>query len=62
MSNAVNKTYAPAPIKEGGMPSVVPGFGPVDPVNIRALLMLEAAKYLIVDELHPDLQRWRNTP
>ncbi|AGB22217.1 hypothetical protein Mycsm_01832 [Mycobacterium sp. JS623] len=53
MSNAANKTYAPAPIKEGGMPSVVPGFGPVDPVNIRALLMLEVAKYLMVDDEWP---------
>ncbi|AQT82378.1 hypothetical protein B1R94_28735 [Mycolicibacterium litorale] len=35
------------------MPSVVPGFGPVDPVNIRALLMLGVASYLTIDDEWP---------
>lgn len=53
MSDAVTTTPSGAPIKEGGMPSVFPGVGPVDPVSIRAMLMLGAASHMMADEEWP---------
>lgn len=40
----------PLPLKEGGTPSLIPpGVGPIDPLNIRAKLMLEAASHMMTD-------------
>ena len=40
----------PIPLKEGGTPSLIPpGVGPIDPLNIRAKLMLETASHMLTD-------------
>jgi TRAP-type uncharacterized transport system substrate-binding protein len=38
------------PLKAGGVPSLIPpGVGPIDPLNIRAKLMLETASHMMTD-------------
>ena len=37
------------PLKEGGTPSILPGFGPVDPFSIRSMLMLEVASFMMTE-------------
>jgi TRAP-type uncharacterized transport system substrate-binding protein len=53
MSNAGTSAHTGAPIKEGGTPSVAPGYGPVDPLSIRAMLMLSTANWMMADEEWP---------
>ena len=50
--NAVDRQTG-VQLKEGGKPSIAPGIGPVDPVNIRSMLMLTAANYMMVDDEWP---------
>ena len=52
MSDEVIDTHSKAPIKRGGKPSVVPGFGR-GPLSIRAMLMLTAANFMMADEQWP---------
>ena len=53
MSDTVTTTDAGAPIKGGGTPSIAPQFPPVDPVSIRAMLMLTATNHLMADAEWP---------
>ena len=52
MSDAVIEAQLKAPIKPGGKPSIVPGFGR-GPLSIRAVLMLTAANFMMTDEQWP---------
>lgn len=36
-------------LREGGTPTIIPGFGPVDPFAIRAKVMLEAASHMMTE-------------
>lgn len=49
MTDAVTTTPYGAPMIAGGMPSLAPNFPPVDPLSIRATLMLTAANHLMTD-------------
>ena len=42
-----------APLKEGGVPSVSPGIGQVDPPSIRAKLMLETLSHMMTEAAWP---------
>ncbi len=42
-----------APLKEGGVPSVSPGIGQVDPPSIRAKLMLETLSHMMTEANWP---------
>lgn len=53
MSDAVTTTPYGAPMIAGGMPSLAPNFPPVDPLSVRATLMLTAANHLMTDPAWP---------
>lgn len=53
MTDTTTTTSSGAPLKEGGTPSVAPFFPPVDPVSIRAMLMLTATNFMMADPEWP---------
>lgn len=53
MSESTTNTPYVAPIQKDGTPSIPPNFPPVDPLSIRAILMLSAANYMMTDNEWP---------
>jgi TRAP-type uncharacterized transport system substrate-binding protein len=48
-NNSMTAAEGGAPVKKGGTPSILPGVGPVDPLSIRAKLMLETASFMMTE-------------